>query len=187
MVDIGWASTPQAVTTLFSEAIDGGCPALQQWRVMVASDLGEQLDLCVASSNQSSCSDVPVLISPTKARRMTSILKAQAGVGVGSSDNLNGHKVVIVHGDRATSQREAEQSQMASYLCSGTGLMGSSLQVGMSVDCISVSGREHLSLAAYAKEASDGKEAAMWLPSQERLVVFVYLLICLLNGSYLGI
>jgi hypothetical protein len=136
---------------------------------MVVSDLAKQLDACVVASSKTSCNDVPVLISPKKARRLTSILKSQAGVGVGTSDDAGASKVFVVNRDRGTSQREAESAQMASYLSTGTCLMAGSLQVGMSVDCSSVSSRELLTLAVYTAEASDGDEAAMWLPSQDCL------------------
>ena len=143
----GWASSILSVSAFFREAVDGGCPALHHWRVMVVSDLAKQLDACVVASSKTSCNDVPVLISPKKARRLTSILKSQAGVGVGTSDDAGASKVFVVNRDRGTSQREAESAQMASYLSTGTCLMAGSLQVGMSVDCSSVSSRELLTLA----------------------------------------
>lgn len=116
----------------------------------------------VVPAQRSTVSDMPVLVSPSKARRL-SVLRSVVGVGLAL--NEDGVRIYKTGAPRATSQADAEKQVMASYLFDGNRRMGQSLQVGFTADCSTCSGRDTLTVGAFTKlSATDKLECALWLP-----------------------
>ena len=118
----------------------------------------------VVPARRSTVSDMPVLVSPSKARRL-SVLRSV--VGVGFALNEDGVRIYKIGAPRCMSQADAEKHVMASYLFDGNRRMGQSLQVGFTADCSTCSGRDTLTVGAFTKfSATDKLECALWLPPQ---------------------
>ena len=118
----------------------------------------------VVPAQRSSVSDMPVLVSPSKARRL-SVLRSVVGVGLAL--NEDGVRMYKTGAPRCVSEIDAENQIMASYLFDGNRRMGPSLQVGFTADCSTCSGRDTLTVGAFTKfSATDKLECALWLPPQ---------------------
>ena len=153
-----------ALVFFFREATDATCLSMKDWRTRVVMELTAGVNTYVLGARKSTVSDMPVLISPSKARRLTTL---RAVVGTGLATNEDGVRIYKTGGKRCVSEADAEKQTMASYLYDGNSRMGQPLQVGFTADCSTCSGRDTLSVGAYTKFShSDNPECAMWMPCQ---------------------
>ena len=153
-----------ALAFFFREAVHASCLAMLSWRHKVVMELATGVNAFVLQANRSTVGEVPLLISPSKARRL-SVLRSVVGVGVSTNDD--GVRIYKTGCNKTTTEADAEKVHMASYLHSGNSRMGQSLQVSLTADCSTCSARETLTVAVYTRTASDGSEFAMWLPLQD--------------------
>ena len=153
-----------ALNLFFKEANHNACLSMQDWRSRVVMELAKGVNTFVVPAQRSTVSDMPVLVSPTKARRL-SVLRSVVGVGLAL--NEDGVRIYKTGAPRCMSQADAEKQVMASYLFDGNRRMGQSLQVGFTADCSTCSGRDTLTVGAFTKfSATDKLECALWLPPQ---------------------
>ena len=145
------------------------CPSLQHWRQLVLQECCTACDAAVGLGGQalSSCVGASVLVSPNKARRLTSVTRSTPGITIASGQQ---GCVFSDGGDRTDAVAFAEKAQLSMYLEHGAEAFDSVVQNYMTVDCSSVSGRELLTLGFGTPAcALDKAEYAMWLPCQDML------------------
>ena len=145
------------------------CPSLQHWRQLVLQECCTACDAAVGLGGQalSSCVGASVLVSPNKARRLTSVTRSTPGITIASGQQ---GCVFSDGGDRTDAVAFAEKAQLSMYLEHGAEAFENVVQNYMTVDCSSVSGRELLTLGFGTPAcALDKAEYAMWLPCQDML------------------
>ena len=127
-------------------------------------ELAEGVNTFVVPARRSTVSDMPVLVSPTNARKL-SVLRSVVGVGL--AHNEDGVRIYKTGAPGCVSDADAEKQLMASDLFDGNRRMRTSLQVGFTADCSTCSGRDTLTVGAFTNiAATDKLECALWLPPQ---------------------
>ena len=112
-------------------------------------ELAKGVNTFVVPAQRSTVSDMPVLVSPSKARRL-SVLRSVVGLGL--AKNQDGVRIYKTGGPMCVTEGDAEKQHMASYLFDGDLRMGQSLQVGFTADCSTCSGRDTLTRATENQE-----------------------------------
>ena len=167
--ELGNTWTTGAARFLVQSMSYSQCPQLRSWRSAVLQEMSDHLDAFIISRGDQLCdvSGMPVLISPHKARRLSSLIRGHTGVKVNSSESCK--RVIEKSDERDSVNKDAERAEMAAYLEASAEEFAGVTRYGCCVDCSTVRGRDLLTCAAQTPIAASGKDYATWLPPQDLL------------------
>ena len=128
-------------------------------------------DFVLGNGNGLAClAGMPVLVSPLKARRMTSVTRVNPDMA--ASKSQVGSQLAFERVEQKdTAVARAESCQMAQCLDEGAHKFSGVVLAGLTVDCSYVSAKDQLSLGLCTNSSCGQQAYAMWLPPQDCSVV----------------